>query len=290
VARAIEALGHETELVTIRTAGDRSAATSFSAIGPFGVFVREIEQALLEGRVELAVHSCKDLPSRGAEGLVLAAIPQRLDAADVLLMHRRWFSMGGDPLPIGSGASIGTSSVRRQTWIRHMRSDLRVVPLRGNVPTRIERLRAGDHDAIVLAAAGLERLAREATDGAFFLPDRDAFVTVRLDPREFVPAPAQGALAVQCREDDAARRDLLSHLDHSPTRGCVEAERTLLSRVEGGCEVAFGAYCAEEEGSECRLAALIERDGALLRASATGPDPAALTELIWSDIAPREMV
>jgi hydroxymethylbilane synthase len=286
VARQLEAAGLETELVIISTAGDRSQAPSFGAIGAQGVFVREIEQALLEHEIDLAVHSFKDLPTASPSGLVVAAVPARCDVADWLLV-RRGVESGDDALlPLARGARIGTSSARRQAWLRHFRPDLKIAALRGNVPTRIERLADGDYDAIVLAGAGIERLneATDVLDTALARIERH-----RLDPQRFVPAPAQGALAVQCRLVDLALRDALATIDDPATHAAVEIERAALALAEGGCDTAFGAHAralsGEHAGTRTRigadagpgtgayrfeLAVMTERDGRILTADVAG--------------------
>jgi hydroxymethylbilane synthase len=285
VANALAAQGHETELVIIRTAGDVSQAASFGSIGPQGVFVREIEQALIDGRIDVAVHSCKDLPTSSHEDLVIAAIPLRHDAADMLIANRRVSHHDGGSIPLTAGAVVGTSSARRQSWIKHLRPDLEFKPLRGNVPTRIGRLEEG-YDAILLAAAGLERLATKllGDDGPEI--ELGAYDVTRLDPRVFVPAPAQGALALQCRADANEVVTALAALDDPTSRACVMAERDVLERVEGGCDLAFGAYCRPIE-SGCEFVAMLERDGQLLRDIQHDDNPAALAASIWETIAAR---
>jgi hydroxymethylbilane synthase len=282
IAAALAAQGIGTELVIIRTAGDRSDAPFFGSIGPQGVFVREIEQALIAGAVDVAVHSYKDLPTSSPRGLVVAAVPRRHAAADVVVATRAAADASAAVLPLRQGVTVGTASARRQAWIRHLRPDLKVQPLRGNVPTRITRV--GERvDAVVLAAAGIERL-QAATLGqpAIALGDR---VVAALAIRDFPPAPAQGALAVQCRTQDAAIREALAPLDDATSRACVDAERALLERVEGGCELALGAYCLASNGG-FEFVAMLERQGKLERASADGPDAQALAERVWKELEP----
>ena len=284
IAGELERLGHETELAIIKTAGDQSTATSFGAIGPQGVFVRELEQALLDETVDIAVHSYKDLPTQSPDGLMIAAVPVRFDAADILIVRKAVATGNDRGLPIAPGTKIGTASARRQAWIKHLRPDITVEPTRGNVPTRIGRLKEG-FDGVVLAAAGLERLRASTLDDAPDL-DLDDVVVERILPDVFVPAPAQGALAVQCRSADAEVRDAVQTLDDTDTRRCVYAERTLLERVEGGCDVAFGAYVGPDASSAgvYRLTALLEHNGRLLTGKARGPDPLALVESVWKTL------
>jgi len=280
IAEALERLGFAVELVIIKTSGDRNTTSSFASIGPQGVFVREIEQALVERRIELAVHSFKDLPTKSPEELTIGAVPARVDPADLLLVRRGAVAGApGDWLPLAAGARVGTASARRRAWLHHFRPDLAVEPLRGNVPTRVRRLEEGGFDAIVLAAAGVERLQAEQRLGSKL---RDVAV-LRLDPDRFVPAPAQGALAVQCRRDDARVLEALAELDDAPSRAAVAAERSALARAEGGCDVAFGAH-AVAAGDERTLVAMLERNGTVHIARAVGSDPASLAAAVWAKL------
>ena len=295
-------LGHESTLTIIKTAGDRSTATSFGAIGPQGVFVREIELALLEGEVDMAVHSYKDLPTRSPAELIIGAVPARLDPADVLVMTRQAAAEPEQDLPIARGARVGTASARRQAWIRHLRPDISVVPIRGNVPTRIGRLRT-DLDGVVLAAAGLERLRRSPLEGITD-PVTEDLVLRRLAPEKFVPSPAQGALAIQCRRADSRICELLEALDHAATRQAIAAERELLARVEGGCDLAFGAWCAVDGSwtgrtgdlassgnarsslspATTRLIVWLEHDGVLHKADSRTTNPDTVVNSAWSEL------
>ena len=288
VADALRAAGHEVELTIIKTAGDRDQSSQFGSIGAQGVFVREIEQALVERRIELAVHSFKDLPTTSPDALVIGAVPQRADPADLLLVRPDALSGGAlDWLPLAAGARVGTSSARRRVWLAHFRPDLSVLPLRGNVPTRIRRLREGDFDAILLAAAGVDRLRDgPALDGAL-----EGVTVIRLDPQRFVPAPAQGALAVQCRRDDERVLAALAALDHPRSHEAVDAERDALRRAEGGCEVAFGAYFVHAHGDTGRrpgaqheLLGMYERSGSVRFARVRGADPRALGAALWAKL------
>jgi hydroxymethylbilane synthase len=296
IAAALERLGLAVELTIIKTSGDQNTTSTFASIGPQGVFVREIEQALVERRIELAVHSFKDLPTKSPSELTIAAVPARVDPADLLLVRRDAFAgrdargratqgavaeaaAGDDWLPLKVGARVGTASARRRAWLKHFRSDLAVEPLRGNVPTRVRRLEEGRFDAIVLAAAGVERLQAEQRLGSA-LAD---VAVLRLDPARFVPAPAQGALAVQCRRDDARVLAALAKIDDAPSRAAVAAERDALARAEGGCDVAFGAYCVAARGKH-ELVAMLERSGAVHVAHVESADPATLGAAAWAKL------
>jgi hydroxymethylbilane synthase len=288
VADALRAAGHDVELTIIKTAGDRDQTRAFGSIGPQGVFVREIETALVEQRIELAVHSFKDLPTTSPEELVIGAVPARMDAADLLLVRTdKLAGIATDWLPLAAGARVGTASARRRVWLAHFRPDLAIEPLRGNVPTRIRRLRERQLDAIVLAAAGVERLRDDASlAGAL-----EGITVLRLDPQRFVPAPAQGALAVQCRRDDAHVRAALAALDHASSRAAVDAERDALKRAEGGCDVAFGAYfvhgdrdAGRRPGAVHELLGMHERAGRVRAARVRGVDASKLGAELWAKL------
>ena len=284
VAQRLSAAGFDVELTIIRTAGDRADAVPFSSIGPQGVFVREIEQALVARSIDLAVHSFKDLPTTSPAELTVAAVPARFDPADLLLVRPSALARNeSEWLPLKQGARVGTASARRRVWLGHFRPDLEIQSLRGNVPTRIRRLQEGSYDAIVLAAAGVARLRADDRLGDALSGLR----IVRLDPERFVPAPAQGALAVQCRRDATDVYDALRALDDAPSHVAVAAERDALARAEGGCDIAFGAYCIVN-GAVHELIAMHERGGAVRTARVRGNDPGALAAQLWPDFADLE--
>jgi hydroxymethylbilane synthase len=259
VAAALRADGHDVHLVEVVTEGDRSAA-ALTALGGTGVFVAELRRRLLTGDVDLAVHSLKDLPTAPADGLEIAAVPPRADARDALV-SRDGLALAELP----AGAVVGTGSPRRAAQLHATGLGLSVVPIRGNVDTRLAKVAAGEVDAVVVAAAGLVRLGRigEATEV--------------LDPGQMLPAPGQGALAVECRSDDESLRSILATvLDDPDTRAAVTAERRLLASLEAGCTAPVGALAdiAEgDEGQEIYLRAVVVAvDGSrALRMSATGP-------------------
>jgi hydroxymethylbilane synthase len=216
--------GLKVERVVVRTLGDRLPEEALAKIGEKGLFTRDIEDALRRGSIDLAVHSLKDLPTRIAEGLALGAVLVREDPRDALLSR-----LGQGLSTLGAGSRIGTSSPRRRAQLLVLRPDLRVFDLRGNVPTRVEKLERGECDAIVLARAGLLRLGLEGR------------ITEVIEPDVLLPAVGQGAIAVQIRAEDPRVRDLVAGLDHGPTRLATAAERALLARLEGGCQVPVGA-------------------------------------------------
>jgi len=232
VADALRRNGSEVELVEITTHGDVSREP-LTAIGGTGVFVSALRDALLAGQVDLAVHSLKDLPTAPADGLVLGAVPEREDPRDALVAAGRTLAQ----LP--PGARVGTGSPRRQAMVRALRPDVEVVAIRGNVDTRIGFVTSGELDAVVLAAAGLSRLGRLGEASELF------------DPRTVVPAPGQGALAVECRADDHELLAALKALDVPAVRIAVAAERQVLASLEAGCSAPVGAYA---DGAELHVA------------------------------------
>jgi hydroxymethylbilane synthase len=263
VADAITALtGSPVELVHIVTEGDRSAE-AIPQLGGTGVFVTAIRRALVEGSVDLAVHSYKDLPTAPAPGLILAAVPGREDPRDALVAR--------DGLTLGElppGSRIGTGAPRRVAQLRALGLGLDVVPIRGNVDTRLGRVAGlggqGDLDAVVLARAGLARLGRLDV------------ITETLDPLQVLPAPAQGALAVECRTGDARTRELVGRLEDPAARACVVAERSTLATLEAGCSAPVAAYAEVAEGDDgpelFLRASVTSIDGSdAVRGSATGP-------------------
>lgn len=246
------ALGEDVALQIIKTAGDASTAP-LSELGD-GVFVTAIEDALRRGEIDLAVHSLKDLPTAERGDLVIAAVPTRADPRDVLITATR-----GGLASLRHGASVGTSSPRRDAFLRLLRPDVTTRPIRGNVDTRLRKVLTGEYDGAMLAAAGLERLgiafgAQEA-----------------LDLADVPPAPGQGALAIQCRSADLSLRARLQPLDDAETRRAVTTERALLAALGASCALALGAYATSSGGRLILDAALA--DGQLRRAHAEGDDP-----------------
>lgn len=222
--------GLEVQLVQIKTAGDKILNVPLAEVGGKGLFTKEIDDALLGRRVDVAVHSMKDIPYQLPNGIEFGAIPEREDPRDALVSNGRWL----DDLP--PAARLGTSSLRRQVQLRQRFPSLRVLTLRGNVDTRLRKLEEGDFDGIILALAGLRRLGRESV------------VSQILDQALMLPAIGQGALAVACRSDDGGTRELLAMLDHKPTRLAVTAERGLLAALEGSCKVPIAGHARLENG------------------------------------------
>ena len=258
VADALRAAGHDVELVEITTRGDVSRA-SLSSIGGTGVFVAALREAVLDGRVDLAVHSLKDLPTAPADGLVIAAVPAREDPRDALCARD---GLKLSDLPPGS--RLGTGSPRREAQLRALGLDLDIVDIRGNVGTRLAKVSDHELDGVVLARAGLARLGKLDV------------ITEVIDPLQVLPAPGQGALGVECRAGDTELTAVLATLDDFGTRAAVTTERSLLATLEAGCTAPVGAYAeaAEgEDGLELYVRAVVaSRDGAVsIRKSATGP-------------------
>ena len=252
------ALGTPVEIVPIVTEGDRSSA-AVTQLGGTGVFVSALRAALLDGSIDVAVHSYKDLPTAPADGIVIAAIPVREDPRDALVA-----ASGRTLGELPPGARVGTGSPRRAAQLRALGLGLDVVPLRGNVDTRLRRVAEGELDAVVLALAGLRRLGRADE------------VSEILDPIQVLPAPAQGALAVECRAADAATLNVLAALDSPDSRAAVTAERALLAALEAGCSAPVGALAEIAEGDDGpevflrgSVTALDGNDA--VRLSATGP-------------------
>ncbi|WP_368563454.1 hydroxymethylbilane synthase [Pseudoxanthomonas sp. UTMC 1351] len=265
--------GLEVVLVPMSTRGDEVLDRSLAAIGGKGLFLKELEVAMLRGDADCAVHSLKDVPMDLEAPFALPAILSRADPADafVSLDHADI-----DALPMG--ARVGTSSLRRQAQLRARRPDLQLLDLRGNVNTRLARLDAGEYDAIVLACAGLQRLGFEGR------------IRTRLAAPQWLSAPAQGAIAVECRGDDAATAARLTALDHAPTRCCVEAERAMNRALHGSCHVPVAAY-AELHEARLRLSGLVgsASDGRLVRADKEGAAdaPQALGKAVAAQLLAR---
>jgi hydroxymethylbilane synthase len=242
------------EVVTIKTKGDKILDVPLARVGGKGLFVKEIEEALLVGRVDLAVHSMKDMPAELPEGLHLAAMPPRDDARDALV------SRNATPLQkLPPGARVGTSSLRRASQLSHLRPDLRIGTLRGNLDTRLRKLESEGLDAIVVAAAGLKRM------------DMSQVVTEYLPCETMLPAVGQGALGIETRTSDTATNHMVEKLAHLPTMTAVSAERAFLRRLEGGCQVPVGAH-ATLNGKELVLTGMVaELDGRrVIRKKCTG--------------------
>jgi hydroxymethylbilane synthase len=255
------------ELVIIQTSGDQVRDVPLAQIGGEGVFTKEIQRALLDGAVEVAVHSLKDLPTLPVEGLALAAVPERGPTGDVFISSRH---RSFDNLP--AGAVVATSSLRRRAQALYHRPDLRLVDIRGNVETRLRKLQEQGLDGLILAQAGLERLGLGEV------------ITEILDPQRMLPAVGQGALGLECRANDQATQEALERLNHPPTRQAVLAERSLLRALGGGCQVPLGAAAAVDGDTLTLRAAVLSPDGSR-RVEAAGSGAAAEAEEVGRRLA-----
>ena len=267
----LEVRGHRVGIEVIKTTGDRITDVALAKVGTKGMFTKEIEEALAENRVDLAVHSLKDLPTEIAPGFEIAAITAREDPRDAFCSPG--FSNIND-LP--NGAKVGTSSLRRQAQLRALRPELDIHPLRGNVDTRLRKLEAREYDAVILAAAGLARLGR-----------RECIRQV-LSVSAMCPAAGQGALAIEIRHDDSRVRREIAFADDAASRAATTCERALLNRLGGGCQVPIGAF-AEMTNGHLHLDAMVARpDGSeVLRESADGMDPVQLGEVVGQTLLCR---
>ena len=257
IAARLEQLGEQTRIEIIKTTGDKITDVPLAQVGGKGLFTKEIEEALLAGSIDLAVHSLKDMPAALPAGLTLAAFPEREDPRDGLV--------GRTLAELRSGDKVGTSSLRRAAQLHALGLGLVIETLRGNVDTRLRKLDEGQYDAIVLAAAGLRRLGWENR------------ITELLDPVVMCPAAGQGALAIETRDDGSTAYEIARKLDHAETRAAVTAERALLAVLEGSCQVPIGAY-AHLEGSSIHLRVIVASpDGQrVIRDSMCGEEPIAL--------------
>jgi hydroxymethylbilane synthase len=271
VASLLREQGHNVEIEIIKTTGDKITDVALAKVGTKGMFTKEIEEALAEGRVDLAVHSLKDVPTELAPEFELAAIMRREDPRDAFISVRY---ARLDELP--RGAKVGTSSLRRQCQLKAVRPDLEIFPLRGNVDTRLRKLEAGEYDAIILAAAGVHRLGL------------DQHVRSRIEPEVMCPAVGQGALAIESRRDDPQTASLLAFLNHAETRLAIECERALLGALGGGCQVPIGAYAVTRDG-RLHLRGMVGRpDGSqVLREQASGDDAETLGRTVAKTLLQR---
>jgi hydroxymethylbilane synthase len=263
--------GYEVELRIIKTTGDKIIDVALAKVGTKGMFTKEIEEALAEGSIDLAVHSLKDLPTEISPGFEIAAITTRENPRDVFC-SRKYENI--DDLP--RGARVGTSSLRRQAQLKAVRPDLDIHPLRGNVDTRLRKLEAGEYDAIILAAAGLYRLGKTE------------LVRQVISPDMMCPAAGQGALGIEIRAGDTVTRQHLSFLDDAAARATTTCERALLNKLGGGCQVPIGAF-AEVRNGRLHLDAIVaDPDGSkVLRESRDGTDPVQLGESVGQTLLER---
>ena len=258
------------EVVTVTTQGDANQTAPLAGMG-LGVFVKEIERRLETGEIDMAVHSLKDMPTVLPPGMALGAVLERADPRDALVSH-----LGKTLEDFPAGAKIGTSSPRRQAQIAERRPDLEIVPIRGNVDTRLRKAAGEECDGTVIAVAGLDRMGMSEV------------ITEYLSPEEFVPPPGQGAMAVEIRDDDERTAELVASADHAPTTAAVTAERSFLEALGGGCQVPVGAYAEFDGGASLRLTVFMAApDGSTTyRVTVTGAssDPVGLAAEGWETL------
>ncbi|MGO9123853.1 MAG: hydroxymethylbilane synthase [Terriglobales bacterium] len=271
IAAFLRGRGHEVEIEIIKTTGDKITDVPLAKVGTKGMFTKEVEEALADGRVDLAVHSLKDLPTEIPPGFEIAAVTKRADARDVFC-SRQHESIAALP----KSARVGTSSLRRQAQLKALRSDLEIHPLRGNVDTRLAKLEVGEYDAIILAAAGLNRLGKTG-------------LIKQVIPADVIcPAAGQGALAIEVRAGDTPTLQLLAFLDDPDARAATACERALLGRLGGGCQVPIGGWAEVRDGRLHLQAVVASPDGSqVLRESATGEDPIELGESVGDTLLRR---
>jgi hydroxymethylbilane synthase len=270
VRERLAAAGHEVEVRVIRTSGDRLVRIPLESSGVKGLFVKEIEEALAAGTIDVAVHSFKDLPVEQPPGLIVAAVPAREDPHDAYVARD-----GRNFTDLPPGSRLGTSSLRRQSQLRYLREDIEIVPIRGNVDTRLRKLERGECDALVVAAAGLIRLG-------FLSRIKHCF-----PPAKLCPAVGQGALAIETRESDGPLEEAVAFLDDPVAHSTVRAERAALRRLGGGCAVPIAAYASAENGRLDIMGVVARPDGSrLIRAHASGPgsDPDAVGLALAEDL------
>lgn len=236
VKSQLEELGCTVDITIIKTQGDIIQHLSFDKLEGKGFFTKEIEQALLDKTVDLAVHSHKDLETTQPDGLVIACVSEREDPADLLLVSKGSVDMA-QAWNLKLNAIVGTSSARRKSQVVRFRDDVEIKDLRGNVPTRIQKLREGQYDGILLAKAGVDRLKIDLSEFHVFV----------MDPKEFVPAPSQGVLALQIREEDSTLFDILQKINHPDVQRRIAVERKVLNLMQGGCQLPLGVFCDEDE-------------------------------------------
>lgn len=262
-------IGVDSELLILKTRGDLIQHLGFDKMEGKGFFTKEIEEALLRGDIDLAVHSMKDLPTQAPEGLVITAVSYRENPADLLLIRPEAVD-AGKIFKLKENAIVGTSAARRKAQMLDFRPDVQMKDIRGNVPTRVEKLREGQFDAIFLAAAGVNRLEMDLSD----------LEMVSLHPFEFVPAPAQGVLAWQTNRDDVAVRTILKKIHHSEVAAVTNVERRVLQLLDGGCQLPLGVHCVRDEQGYYHAHAACLLDGRMRRARYSASTNAGIAEYL----------
>ena len=270
-----QSLGIEVEIEVIKTKGDIVTDRPLREIEGRGYFTKELEDALLDKRIDLAVHSFKDMPSQNPEGLVVACVSEREDPADLLIVKKDSYKPDRGEIPLSENAVVGTSAVRRETQIKAIRNDLNIKDLRGNVPTRLRKLSEGLYDAIFLASAGVKRLNIDLSD----------FEVVRLNPTQFVPSPGQGVLAVQMRIDDPGIEPIKSIIHNQNSYIATSIERGVMARFGGGCGLPLGAYAYSDKGFWHVYGFWGGIEGKPKWANVSGMDTSELAERLYNGLA-----
>lgn len=247
-------IGHESEIIIIKTRGDQIQHLSFDKIEGKGFFTKEIEDQLLDGKIDVAVHSMKDLPTNSPEGLMVGGTSYRENPTDTIIAKKEAIDTN-EPLKLKKGTKIGTSSARRKAQLMHLNPDVITEDIRGNVPTRVQKLREGELGAIVLATAGITRLALDLSE----------FEVIELHPREFVPAPAQGVLAYQVRNDDMGMRKIIRQISNMEVAYCTNVERKVLNMLDGGCQLPLGVYCEKDQRGNYHAYGALQKEDAELK-------------------------
>lgn len=260
-------IGIESELIIIKTKGDMIQHLGFDKLEGKGFFTKEIEEALLRGDIDLAVHSMKDLPTEQPEGLVITAVSYRENPADWLVVRKEAVDRN-QLLALKQGAVVGTSAARRKAQMSDLRPDAQLKDIRGNVPTRLEKLKSGDFDAIFLAAAGVSRIQLSL----------DEFELIQLHPSEFVPAPAQGVLAWQTNREDLSTRRILKQLHHPDVSAVTNVERKVLQLMDGGCQLPLGVHCYRDAAGNYHVHAACQLNSQMHRVHLSSSTSAGLAE------------
>lgn len=267
----LKEIDYESEVKIIKTQGDRIQDLSFDKLEGKGFFTKEIEDQLLQANIDVAVHSMKDLPTTAPQGLMIAGVSYREQPTDTLLIKKECFD-SKEPIKLKAGSVVGTSSARRKAQLLDLNPELTIKDIRGNVPTRIQKLRDGNMSAIVLATAGLERLQLEVSD----------LEAIILHPREFVPAPAQGVLAYQTRRDDIHMRKIIAQISKRDVAQRTNVERRVLQRLDGGCQLPLGVYCEQDTNGYYHVYAAIGTDSGVKRVNQSSSTYVGLADTVYN--------
>jgi len=271
--RELKDIGYESEVIIIKTQGDRVQDLTFDKLEGKGFFTKEIEDQLLEGTIDVAVHSMKDLPTTPPEGLLIAGVSYREEPTDTLLIKKECVDLA-ENLRLKKGSIVGTSSARRKAQLTDLNPDITTEDIRGNVPTRIQKLRDGHMSAIVLASAGLERLQSDVSD----------LEVIKLHPREFVPAPAQGVLAYQTRREDLNMRRIIAKISKREVAEQTNVERKVLQMMDGGCHLPLGVYCEKDKNGYYHAYGAMGTESGVKRVKQSSSITSGMAELLYAEL------